>query len=113
MSQNIALLTLSVKVVAALTAQRFVSPAGGVATAAGNAIGVTRSDAAVGELAPVDVLGTAQVTAGGAIAAGAAIEVGAGGKAVTASTGKVVVRAAPRETSAADSDVLKVILLPN
>lgn len=113
MSQNTALLTLSVKAIAALTALRFVSPTGAVATAAGNAVGVTRSDAAVGELAPVDVLGTAQVTAGGAIAAGAAIEVGTGGKAVTASTGKVVARAAPGETAAADGDVLEVILIPN
>ena len=109
MSQNIALLTLSVLATAALTHNRFVSPTGGVAAAGG----VTRSDAAIGQLAPVDALGTTQVTAGGAIVAGAAIQVGADGKAITADTGKVVARAAPGATATADGDVLEVILIPN
>jgi hypothetical protein len=113
MSQNIALLTVSVLATAALTHNRFVSPTGGVAAAGGNAYGVTRSDAAIGQLAPVDILGTTQVTAGGAIAAGAAIEVGADGKAVTADAGAVVARAAPGATAAADGEVLEVILIPN
>ncbi|MGH8039908.1 MAG: capsid cement protein [Stenotrophomonas sp.] len=112
MSQNISLLTLSVLATAVLTANRFVSPTGGVASAAGNSVGVSRSNAAIGELAPVDVLGTTQVTAGGAIAAGAAIEVGADGKAVTATAGKVVARAVPGAVAAA-GDVLEVILIPN
>ncbi len=113
MSQNIALLTLSVKATAALVANRFVSPAGGVAAAGGNTYGVTRSNAAIGELAPVDVLGTTQVVAGGGIAAGASIQVGADGKALTADTGKVVARAAPGSSATADGDVLEVILIPN
>lgn len=113
MSQNIALLTLSVLATAALNNNRFVSPAGGVAAAGGNAYGVTRSDAAIGQLAPVDVLGTTQVTAGAAIVAGAALEVGIDGKAVTADAGKVVARAAPGATAVADGDVLEVILIPN
>lgn len=113
MSQNIALLTLSVKAIAALTALRFVSPAGGVASAAGNTVGVSRSDAAIGDYAPVDAIGTTQVTAGGAIAEGAPIEVGAAGKAVTASEGIVVARAAPGASAAADGDVLEVILIQN
>lgn len=113
MSQNVALLTLSVLATADLTNNRFVSPTGGVAAAGGNAYGVTRSDAAIGQLAPVDVLGTTQVTAGAAIAAGAALEVGVDGKAVTADAGKVVARAAPGATAVADGDVLEVILIPN
>ncbi|WP_241897840.1 capsid cement protein [Stenotrophomonas maltophilia] len=113
MSQNIALLTLSVQATAALTHNRFVSPAGGVAAAGGNAYGVTRSDAEIGQLAPVDVLGTTQVTAGAAIVTGAALEVGVDGKAVTADAGKVVARAAPGAKAAADGDVLEVILIPN
>lgn len=72
MSQNTPLLTLSTKATAALIALRFVTATGATATAAGNALGVSRSDAAIGEYAPVDVLGTTQVTAGGAITAGAA-----------------------------------------
>ncbi|ENB4166295.1 DUF2190 family protein [Stenotrophomonas maltophilia] len=98
---------------AALTHNRFVSPTGGVAAAGGNACGVTRSDAAIGQLAPVDALGTTQVTAGGAIVAGAAIQVGADGKAITADAGKVVARAAPGATATVDGDVLEVILIPN
>ncbi|HHA2680143.1 capsid cement protein [Stenotrophomonas maltophilia] len=113
MSQNVALLTLSVLATAALTNSRFVSPTGGVAAAGGNSYGVTRSDAAVGQLAPVDVLGTTQVTAGGAIALGAPIQVGADGKAITADAGKIVARAAPGAKAAADGDVLEVILIPN
>src|SRR5574343_129724 len=113
MSQNIPLLTLSVKAAAALTALRFVSPTGGVAAAGGNAYGVTRSDAATGDYVPVDVLGTTQVTAGAAIAAGAAIEVGTGGKAITPASGKAVARAAPGASAAADGDVLEVILIPH
>lgn len=113
MSQNTPLLTLSTKATAALIALRFVTATGATATAAGNALGVSRSDAAIGEYAPVDVLGTTQVTAGGAITAGAAIEVGAGGKAVAATAGKIVARAAPGSAAAADGDVIEVFLIPN
>lgn len=105
--------TLSVKAIAILTNQRFVSPTGGVAAAAGNALGVTRSDAAVGEYAPVDVLGTTLVTAGAAIAAGAAVEVGATGKAVTLNAGVKVGRLAPGASAAADGDTVEIILIPN
>lgn len=111
--QSIPILTLSVVASAPLQANTFVSPGGGVASAGGNALGVTRSDAPSGGLAPVDVLGTTIVIAGGAIAAGAAIEVGASGKAVTHNTGTVVARAAPGATASADGDLLEVILIPN
>ena len=111
--QNISLLTLSVKAAAVLAAQRFVSPTGGVATAAGNALGVSRSDTAIGDYAPVDVLGTALVIAGGAIAAGAAVEVGAAGAAVTLAAGKAVARLAPGAVALAANDVVEVILIPN
>lgn len=111
--QNISLLTLSMIITAAVTAERFMSPTGGVATAAGNSAGVTRTSGAIGDLVPVDVLGTAVVTAGAAIAAGAAIEVGANGKAVTKSAGVTVARAAPGATAAADGDRIEVLLIPN
>lgn len=111
MSQKISLLTLSILAAAALTAERFVTATGAVATAAGNAVGVTRSDAAIGELAPVDVIGTAVVTAGAAIAAGALVEVGTAGKAVTKSAGIAVARAL--EAAGADGDPIEVLLIPN
>lgn len=110
---SIPLLTLSVQATAALTKDRFVTAGGAVATAAGRALGVTRSDAAIGERAPVDVLGTTVVTAGGAIAADAAVEVGATGKAVTLASGVKVGRLAPGSSAAADGDLVEVILIPN
>lgn len=110
---SIPLLTLSVQATAALTKDRFVTAGGAVATAAGRALGVTRSDAAIGERAPVDVLGTTVVTAGGAIAADAALEVGADGKAVTLAAGVQVGRLAPGSVAAADGDLVEIVLIPN
>lgn len=111
MSQNASVLALSVIAAAAITAQTFVTPGGAVATAAGNAFGVARSDGAVGDLVPVDVLGTAVVTASGAIAAGASVEVGSSGQAATHSAGKVVGIAL--EAAAAAGDEIEVFLIPN
>ena len=111
--QNISLLTLTLVATAALTAERFVSPTGGVAAAAGNTWGVAKSDGAIGEHVPVEALGTAVVTAGGAIAAGALVEVGAAGKAVTRTAGIAVGRAAPGATAAADGDRIEIFLIPN
>lgn len=111
MTQKIQILTLSVLAAAALTAERFVTAAGAVATAAGNALGASESDAAIGELCPTITLGTAIVTAGGAIALGAAIEVGTAGKAVTRTSGVTVARAL--QAAAADGDRIEVMLIPN
>ncbi len=111
--QNTSVLTLSVKATAALTNETFVGPTGAVAVAAGNALGVTRSDAAIGEFAPVDALGTTMVTAGAAIAAGAAVEVGAAGRAVTKAAGVAVGRLAPDSVAAANGDRVEIILIAN
>jgi len=110
--QSIPVLTLTRKATAAITAERFVSPTGGAtATAAANSAGVARSNAAVGDVYPVDVLGTAIVVAGAAIADGAEIEVGAGGKAATKSAGKTVARA--QQAAAGDGSRIEVLLIPN
>lgn len=67
MSQNISLLPLPVLATAAITNQRFVTAGGAIATAAGRALGVSRSDAASGErftaTAPIAAL-TATQTGG-------------------------------------------------
>lgn len=110
---NIALLTLTVAAAAALTARRFVSPTGAVATAASNALGVARSDAAIGQDTPVDVLGTAIVESEAAIAAGSLVQVGATGKAVIKSAGVTVGRLAPGSVSTAPGQLVEVILIPN
>jgi len=104
-------MALSVVAAVAITAGTFVTSQGAVATAAGNAFGVARSDGAVGDVVPVDVLGTAIVTASAAIAAGASLDVAAGGQAVTHAAGKVV--AVALEAAAAAGDDIEVFLIPN
>lgn len=111
MSQNHSILALSIAAAVAITAQTFVDATGNVVAAAANSFGVARTDGAIGDLVPVDVLGSAVVTAGGAIAAGAYVEVGANGKAVTHAAGAVVGIAL--EAAAADGDDVEIYLLPN
>jgi hypothetical protein len=109
--QAIAVLTLTIAATAALTKRRFVTGAGAVAAAAGRALGVARTDAAIGEQVAVDVLGTAIVEVGGAIAVDAQVEVDASGRAVTIAEGVAVGRAL--QASAAAGDLIEVLLLPN
>lgn len=111
--QSLSIFALTVIATAALTAERMVTGAGAVATAAGRALGATRSDAAIGEPTTVDVLGTSLVTAGAAIAADALVEVGAAGKVVTKAAGVTVGRLAPGSVALADGDVVEVILIVN
>ncbi|WP_282265941.1 capsid cement protein [Stenotrophomonas sp. PS02298] len=111
MTQNVSLLTLSLVATAAIVAERFTAVAGVPATAAGNTLGVAKSSAAIGEVYPVEVVGTAIVTAGAAIAKGAAIEVGTAGKAITKASGVTVARALQAAT--ADGDRIEVLLIPN
>jgi len=113
LQNGISLLTLTVLATGALTANRFVGHGGATAAAAGNALGVSRTAAAIGERAPVDVIGTTVVETGGALAAGALIEVDASGRAVTKSAGVAVARLAPGETASAAGQFVEVILLPN
>lgn len=109
--QSISLLTLTVAATAAITALRFVGHGGAHAGAGAPALGVARTDGALGARVPVDVLGTAVVTAGGLIPAGSPIEVGANGKAVLADDGVVVGWAAPGASAAADGDPIEIVLI--
>jgi hypothetical protein len=111
MTQKISILTLSVLASASIAAERFVTAAGGVASAAGNAIGVSCTQAAAGEIFPVDVIGTAVVTAGGAFDKGAWLEIGSDGKAVVQTTGPAVAWA--QQAATADGDRVSVVLIPN
>lgn len=111
MTQKIELLTLSLKATGAITAERFVTAAGVIATAGGAAVGVSASDAAVGELFPANVGGTAIVVASAAIAVGAALQVATGGKAVTKSTGTLV--AIALQAASADGDRIEVLPIPS
>lgn len=111
--QFFSVLNMTVTAVGALTAHRFVGHTGSQAAAAGNALGVARTDAAIGELCPVDVIGTAIVEAGGAIAAGAAVQVDASGRAVTLAAGEKVGRLAPGAVATQAGDMIEVLLIAN
>src|SRR5579883_2879528 len=111
MSQYKPLFTLSVAATAAIVAQTFVTAAGANAAAGAAALGVARSDGAVGDLVPVDTLGTALVTASGAIPQFGAIEVGANGQAAAHNAGKVVGIAL--EAAINPGDVIEVYLIPS
>ncbi len=111
MSQFVPILTLSRIATGAITAERFVTPAGAQAGAAVNTLGVARSDAATGAVLPIDVLGTAIVTAGGAIADGALVETDATGRAVTRTAGPIVGRAL--QAASAAGARIEVLLIPN
>ena len=111
--QSYPLLTLSLVATAALTAERFVTAAGAVPAAGAACLGVTRSDTAIGDLAPVDVMGTTVVIAGAAIAANAAIETDNQGRAITLDSGVKLARLAPGESAAAAGDPVEVILIPS
>ncbi len=110
MSQNHSLYTLTIAATAAIIAQTFVDFTGAPAVAAGNTAGVSRTSANIGDLFPVDRLGSAVVTAGAAIAEGQRLEVGANGLAVPHASGVVV--AVALETAAVGA-TFEVDLIPN
>jgi hypothetical protein len=113
MKTNLSILALTAVATSAVTAARFVTHAGAHAGAAANTLGVSRTDAAVGQAFSVDVIGTAVVEAGGAIAAGAAVETDAQGRAVTKNAGPTVARLAPGESAVQAGDLVEVILIAN
>lgn len=110
---NMSLMTLSVIATAALTANRLVTVAGGYPAAGGLPLGVTRSDGAVSDLIPVDVLGTATVEAGAAINADVPLMVTATGK-VIPHDGDGDKHAIGRSLEAAtgDGSVIEILLIP-
>jgi hypothetical protein len=108
---NITILADSVKVTSTITQARFVTKAGAPASAAGRAYGVARTAGAVGDLVPVDVLGTSLVEAGAAVAVDAPVEADSSARAVTKSSGVTLGRAL--SAAAAAGDIIEVLLIPN
>lgn len=105
------LLTLPITLTGAVTARRFVTPAGAQTAANGYALGVARYGGAIGDKIPVDALGTASVEAGAAIAAGATIGADANGRAITwAAGGKIAIAL---EAASAAGDFLECLLIDN
>lgn len=107
----VALLTTSFTATATVLAARFIGPDGQHADAGANAIGVCRSDAAAGEVAPLDVLGTTLVEAGGVVGDWDLVQVGADGKAVAHSDGVAVARV--QGAGGTNGTLLEVLQIPN
>lgn len=112
MSQKLALLTLSVAATAAISAERFVTESGAHAAPGEDCLGVSCTSGAVGEMLPVDVIGTTIVTAGGTFSKTDGLAVGANGKAVAAADGDVIVARALQDASG-DGVRVEVLLIPN
>lgn len=112
MSQKVPLLTLSVVAAALVAADRFITGAGVYPAAGAGARGVAATDAAaIGDLVPVDVLGTSVVTAGAAIAKDAKVQIGTDGKVITLAAGVAV--GVALEAAASDGDKIEIFLIPN
>ncbi|WP_150428870.1 capsid cement protein [Dechloromonas sp. CZR5] len=110
-NQNLAVLSLSLKLTGTVTNNRFVTPAGVQAGAGANTLGVSRQSGVAGDMAAIDVLGTATLESGGAVAAGATIASDATGRAVTWASGAKVALALEAATAAGQA--IEVLLIPN
>lgn len=109
----IPVLTVGAPAAAAITANRFTTYAGAVPAAGAGGCGVARSDAAIGERVPIDVLGTATVETGAAIAANALVETDNQGRAITRNTGVVLGRLAHGQVATDAGQFVEIILIPN
>lgn len=111
---NMSLLTLTVIATAALENNRAVNQSGAYPAAGGLAFGITRSDAAIGDPTPVDVQGTAIVTAGAAFNKDVPLMVGTNGKLIAHDAdGDKHAVARSMEAATADGDQVEVLLTPH
>ena len=111
MSQNIALLTLSVIASGAVSAQRFVAYDGAQAVAGDAVQGAARADAADGDPVPVDAVGTAIVEAGAAVSVGDSLEADADGRGVPDTSGGNPQVARALEAATAPGQPIEVLLI--
>ena len=108
---NHALFTLTVPTSSAIAACHFVTAKGLHSVAGKNALGVARSRADIGDLVPVDVLGTAKVVCG--------VDIGLGDPLASNATGQAIVAVSPAVTLARALDSAKAgqtvlaLLIPN
>lgn len=110
--QAISILALTIAATGAVTANRFVTPAGVQAGADANAIGVSRVTAAIGEQMTVDVQGTAIVEAGAAITKGVTLKADASGRGIAWVTSGAKVAIA-LEAATAAGQFIEVLLMDN
>ncbi len=109
-SQPIQCLTLTLA--GTVGANLFVKPAGTLAGAGENALGVTRVAGVSGDNVPVDWLGTAQVLSGAAVTKGQTVKADAAGKAIDWVTSGARLGIALQAATAADQ-IIEVALIPN
>lgn len=105
------LLTLSVVATAALSANRAVTAAGAVPSAAARCVGFTDYAAAIGERVSYGAMGTVVAEAGAAFAVDAALELDATGRVVTKSAGVTVGHALAAATAA--GQLVEILVIPN
>ena len=105
-TQNV-LLCLTVLAAATLPRLRFVGLTGNVCAAGAKALGVSETNAGVGEQAPVNTHGVLLVEAGAAIAAGAEVEANASGQAITKAAG--VSNGFALDAATAAGDVIRIV----
>jgi hypothetical protein len=114
MNPSLSTLCLTVIATAALDNNRAVTQAGAYPAAGGLAFGITRSDAAIGDPTPVDVQGTAIVTAGAAFSKDVPLMVGTNGKLIAHDNdGDKHAVARSMEAATADGQLVEVLLVPS
>jgi uncharacterized ParB-like nuclease family protein len=111
MAEKIPLLTISILAAAALSAEKFCTWAGAVPAANAAVAGVTASAASIGDQTPVQTLGVAIVTSGGAFAVGGQLGTDASGNAIAWASGSVVARAIDAATGSGQR--VRVHLIPH
>lgn len=113
MSQNfISLLAHPLLLTTAVAANRFVTPAGALAGADLNTLGVARTAGNIGERVTTDMIGTAVVEAGAAVAAMSTVKSDASGRAIVWATAGAKVGLA-LEAATAAGQFIEVLLIPN
>lgn len=113
MQGNVKILGRSFTAAAAIAQYQPVTATGAAATAGGNAIGSAEVAASQGDRYTATIMGTALMVAGGSVAPGALVEVSSTvTKVVTKTTGVAIGRYIG-ENTAADGDVIEVLLIAN
>lgn len=110
--QNISVLALTVALTGTVSACRFLTPAGVLAGAGDNSLGVVRSAGDSGNNVAVDVLGTAVIEAGAAISAGDTLKADGTGRGIPWATSGAKVALA-LEAAGAAGEFVEVLLIPN
>lgn len=110
--QAIPILSLPVTAAGTIGANRLITPAGVLAGAGENTLGVARTAAVANDKITADVLGTAIVEAGAAVAVNASLKSDATGRAITWATSGAKVGIALQAAGAA-GEFIEVLLIPN